>query len=240
MTANCPSPLPPCAELFAGLQEQTAAALKALGRTRSWRRHDHLYLAGQRADTLHFLLSGRLKEYYGDAAGEEWLRRVIHPGEMVFAFCLCHPEFVHASSCAALTAAITFAVPLLEFDRLAHADGTLSRNVATILARQGERSYRHACLARKPGARARVAGYLLSRLHRDRPCDGEPLAQSPLPVDLRPISLAAEEINLARETFSRTLVELSRTGLISNRRGLVIIHDSAGLMAVAAADEPGR
>jgi CRP-like cAMP-binding protein len=91
MTANCPATLPPCAELFAGLQGQTAAALWAMGRVRSWRRQEHLYLAGQLADTLHFLLSGRLKEYYGDAAGEEWLRRVIHLGEMVFAFSSASP-----------------------------------------------------------------------------------------------------------------------------------------------------
>jgi CRP-like cAMP-binding protein len=220
-------------QLLAALCDDLRSRVMALGHVVQWKKQQHLFLAGERAESLHFLLRGKLKDYYCDSSGGEFLRRVIHPNDMVAMSCLCHPPSHHNSSCRAMVASVTFSLPRKPFQALARAHGALAVNVSAVLSRQGERACRNGCLIRKRQAKARVAGYLLSRL-QDRPViDGEPLPRGPVTVDLSPLALSADEICLARETFSRALVEMERDGLLVNRRGMITIHDRHKLMDIA-------
>ncbi|MCB2218411.1 MAG: Crp/Fnr family transcriptional regulator [Desulfobulbaceae bacterium] len=226
-------PADPLAALFDGVGDEAAARVQREGRRRDWRRYEHLFLAGGPADTVHIVLHGRLRDYYGDGGGNEHLRRIVTPGDIVPFCLLCHRERSHASSCRALCRSTTFDLPLPLFLELAHGHSRFAVNLALAAARQLEHSCRDGCLCRKRQARARVAGYLLSRLGRLPGCVGDGST-----VDLRPLSVMAEELGLARETFSRLLMELERQKLVRNARGLVTVLDEAGLLAIATDDAP--
>jgi CRP-like cAMP-binding protein len=225
-------PVCPLDTLFEGVAPEVRERLRCEGRRHQWKRHEHLYLAGMPATDLHVLLSGRLRDYYGDSAGNEHLRNIVMPGDIT-PFChFCLTDRQHSSSCRALCCSVTFAFPAAVFLELAHDNSRLAVNLALAAARQLEYSCRNGCLCRKRQARCRVAGYLLSRLRRLP--QNNPAAGS---IDLRPLGVMAEELGLARETFSRLLMDFERQGLISNARGIITIHDQEALLAIATSDE---
>ncbi len=220
-------------QLLHALPDDLKSRILTSGQITSWKKNQHLYRCGDPIDNLYFLLTGKLKDYYCDSSGTEFLRRIILPNDMVAVYCPCHPVLQHSSSCCALCSSSTFRLSRIEFDQLARTHIQLASNLTTFAIRQGERSCRYNCLIRKRLAKARVAGYLLSRM-QDRPVtEGEPLPENTVVINLRPLNLAADEICLARETFSRILIELEREQLITNNRGTVTIRRQDSLMAIS-------
>jgi CRP-like cAMP-binding protein len=225
------APVCPLDILFEGVAPEVRERLRSEGNRHRWKRHEHLYLVGMPARNIHVLLSGRLRDYYGDSAGNEHLRNIVMPGDIT-PFCLfCSSDQQHSSSCQALCCSVTFDLPAAVIIELAHDNSRLAVNLALAAARQLEHSCRNGCLCRKRQARCRVAGYLLNRLRRLP--QNDPTAGS---IDLRPLGVMAEDLGLARETFSRLLMDFERQGLISNKRGCVTIHDEEALLSIVAAD----
>lgn len=220
-------------QLFRGLEPEVEEMLLCRGNIVMLKKREHLFLAGNRVDYLYFLISGKLKEYYCDSGGSEFLRRIVLPQDIISVYCLCHPVKLHSSSCCALCRSTVFSLPLAEFEPLVQKNIRLCLNLAAVASRQSELTCRNNCLCRKRQAKARVAGYLLSKVQSDLAGADSPLASHTAVVDLRPLSLSADEICLARETFSRILVEFERDDLVTNNRGFITIHDQHGLMSIA-------
>ena len=216
-------------ELPAELQEKLLSA----GRICLWARGEQLFMDGFAIDHFYYIISGKVKEFYYNGGGDEYLRRLIYPGCYISLHSLFNEETVHSYSCESLVETEGIAWPADFFMDLLDASPQLGMRVARILSSNYERTCRNICLCKKKSARARVAGYLLSKLNPD--CDYHKcnLLHGCKQVDLRPISIAAEDICLARETLTRNLAVLHKEGMIKQNRGLVTIVDKEALKAAS-------
>jgi CRP-like cAMP-binding protein len=84
------TPLPPAwpdrlatAELLCDLPESARSALLARGSRREAARRERLFSAGEPADTLWLVVSGRVKLVRGNAEGHEVILRFVGPGELL-------------------------------------------------------------------------------------------------------------------------------------------------------------
>lgn len=215
-----------CSPLLAGLDADKQEELISLGSTRELKRGDFLFMDGDPVDSIYYLLTGKAREYYCNGSGEEFQRRLAHPGCYISLHNVLNREKRHTNSCMALTSVCAFSWQALAFVTYLRLHPDIGLAVATTLSRSFESSCRRNCLCQKAGARNRIAGYLLSKLclQCEQPCGCSREAHSHH-IDLRPLTHAAEDINLARETFSRTLVSFQDEGIITCRRGMVVIHD---------------
>lgn len=212
--------------LLANLDAARQEELITLGSIREWKRGDFLFMAGDPVNAIYYLLTGKAREYYCNGSGDEFQRCLAHPGCYLSLHNVLNREDRHTNSCMALTPVAAFAWPSSVFAAYLQRHPEIGLEVAITLSRSFESSCRRNCLCQKVGAKSRIAGYLLSKLclQCEQPCgcSREPHAHH---IDLRPLTHAAEDINLARETFSRTLVSFQDEGIISCRRGMVVIHD---------------
>lgn len=210
--------------------------LLGLGSARGWKRGDYLYRAGDPIDAFFFLLSGTAREFYS-GGGDDYLRRLARPGCYVSLHSVFDRKQRYGHYCQALSAIVAFAWPVSVFAEHLRSHPELGLEMAGVLAEYFEHSCRKNCLCRKPAARSRVAGYLLSRLGGENAQRRDGFRSDPdQQVDLWPLTQAAEDINLSRESFSRALVALKRDGLVSCAHGKVIIHDLKGLKSVSGVE----
>ena len=100
-------------------------------------------------------------------------------------------------------------------------------NILNQMASQVEQEREMRTLSRCCKADVKVAAYLLYRIKR-----GHCLQEFSCSVDLRPISLTAQELGIARETLSRSLQRLVARNSITYRRGTVQVSDLSCLEAV--------
>jgi CRP-like cAMP-binding protein len=109
-------------------------------------------------------------------------------------------------------------------------DPQLHINLIQLLANQIEEERSKRCLAQCVNVRAKVATHLLAMMNKHAR-----LASSATPqIDLRPISLTAQELGMARETMSRTLSKFEQAATITCQRGLISIQDAQQLQTIAA------
>lgn len=217
-------------QLSPELQQQ----LQAMAILRPLRRGEYLFFEGEPIRQFHYLLSGRIKEYYPSCEGDQCLRHIALPGHYLSLHQLLSEQSNYSYSAVAIAAGRCWSWPIDFFLDLMHREPTVSVQVVRLLSENVEHSCRHTCLCRKSRALAKVAGYLLSKnrqLTRQARLMGSKTPS--IQIDLRPLELAAAEICLARETFSRALSCLNDRGLVEVVHGVVELVDKEGLMQVS-------
>lgn len=176
---------------------------------------------------LFFIISGEMRTVQMSPDGQECLMERLGAGEFI---CLasvvsghsCHSELVSSGT----TEVICWGHD--HFRELMYEDTAFSANLLYQMASQIEREREMRTLSRCCKADVKVAAYLLHKI-RQGPC----CRQCHLNVvDLRPISLTAQELGVARETFSRSLQRLVAREIISYERGLVTVADLSPLEEV--------
>lgn len=205
--------------------------LIGIGSLREWKRGRFLFDEGSPVRHFFFLLDGKAREYYCGGTGTEYLRRLARPGCYVgLHSAFCNREH-YSHRCQALTAVTAFSWPTSDFVDHLSRNPDIGLAVSAILADYFEHSCRKNCLCRKPAARCRVAGYLLSRLCTDchQRCSRNGTSHHAHQLDLWPLTHAAEDINLTREAFSRALVTLQKEGMVRCDNGRVTILDIEAL-----------
>lgn len=223
--------------LLAGLDAAKQEELISLGSIREWKRGDFLFMEGDPVNAIYYLLTGKAREYYCNGSGDEFQRRLAHPGCYISLHNVLNREKRHTNSCMSLTPVCAFSWQASAFVTYLRHHPEIGLAVAITLSKSYESSCRRNCLCQKAGAKNRIAGYLLSKLclQCDQPCGCSREAHAHH-IDLRPLNHTAEDINLARETFSRTLVMLHDEGIISCRRGMVVIHDVEALKNISGVE----
>jgi CRP-like cAMP-binding protein len=220
--------------LLANLDRAWQEELIGVGSINKWKRGDFLFMDGDPVDAIYYLLVGKVREYYCNSSGDEFLRRLAQPGCYISLHDVLNRKPHHTNTCMALTSITAFSWPATTFMHYLRRHPELGMAVAAMLSHSFELSCRRNCLCQKVGARSRIAGYLLSQFCVD--CNQSCVrsgSKHPRQIDLRPLAHAAADINLARETFSRTLVMLHDEGIISCRRGMVVIHNVDALKNIS-------
>ena len=170
------------------------------------------------------MLDGQIKMLRASVGGDESLQQRLGEGDV---FCLvsmvsgvhCGSYGESMGSCTLLSWPHRVMIDLMEKDRQLH------MNVLHLLAQQVEMERHKRCLSQCSNVGARVAGYLLY-LNETSCRDDES-------IDLRPITLSAQELGMARETMSRTFSAFERSGLLTCCRGIIKICDCERLQMIA-------
>lgn len=174
------------------------------------------------AQRLYFVVAGEMRLYRTSPDGQDLLLQRFRDSEF---FCLA--SLVSGRSCPGYAVNVGRTDLLYweraEFLKLVEAEPQFSSNVLAQMGRQIERERELRLLARCGRADVKVAAYLIHRMRSSAPRPGGR-------IDLRPISLTAEELGMARETLSRSLRRLAGRNAISCQRGQVAIVDQEALV----------
>ena len=212
--------------------------LIGLGCLHTWKRGGYLLEEGSPIRHFSLLLNGKAREYYCDGTGTEYLRRLARPGCYIGLHSALGDQTHYSHRCQAMTGVTAFAWPTSPFVGYLVRHPDIGLAVSAILAEYFEHSCRKNCLCRKPGARCRVAGYLLSRMCSDcgQRCSHHSPGTHAHHLDLWPLAHAAEDINLSREAFSRALVTLQKEGILLFDNSKVTILDLEALKRWSGVD----
>ena len=225
-SANC------CAlinsSLVRGLPKDLQDELLVTGSSGKWEKGEHLFMEGSRVERFYYLFTGKVREYYFNGSGEEFLRRVVYPDNYISLHNIFNTTGIYTYCSEVLSPATAFSWPVDPFLDILRRNPELGLKVATVLSTTIERSCRHNCLCRKARGMQRVAGYLLSK---QKSCCSESSYCSDAVdcccmIDLKPIGLAAQDVCMARETFSRILASFQKSNIISTNRGVVTVLDN--------------
>ena len=209
--------------------------LLSAGFIRKYDRNAFIFMDGYAIDHVFILVSGFAKEYYSSATGQDFLRRVIYPGDCFSLQSIFseHPHYTY--SCTSVVQATCFLWPVDKFLKFINRDASLGFQVAKILSSHLEHSCRKNCICQKKESRSRVAAYLLGRCRTGNDMKDCTSSSSVREIDLRPLELSASSICLARETFSRALSSLQEQGLIRSHRGMVELIELEALKVICGA-----
>lgn len=220
--------------LFQHLTSQSCQQFLSFCQLCDFAPNDLLFMAKSKSDHLFLLITGKVKEYYINADGEELIIQIARPGECLGLSALFLKNGCHTSFAKSIDKVRVAAFPTGSVLSLAEQEPQLSRNIMTILSYRLECCRWRRCFYQKMTAAARVASYLL--LQADgRLCENCVFCagSTSQTISLRPLNLAAQEIGLARETFARVLSRLKQDGIISLDRGNVALLDMQAIKNIA-------
>ncbi len=180
---------------------------------------------------LYFVLSGEMRMLRIAPDGQELLLQRVHCGEF---FCLAAVVSGHSCNSLMVNAGKT---DLLywghdTFRAFLAGNPGFHHNVLSQMAFQIEQEREMRTLSRCCRADVRVAAYLLHKMK-----SGHCLRQCVCAVDIRPVSLTAQELGLARETLSRCIQRLVKRRAVSYERGMIRVTDLTALEAVLEESE---
>ncbi|WP_321366639.1 Crp/Fnr family transcriptional regulator [uncultured Desulfuromusa sp.] len=219
------------APLLDGVGVDLIRQIAAAGRVRTLKKHFGRIGPDEMSRKLFFVLSGEMRMMRIAPDGQEHLMQRFNPGEF---FCLaavvsslsCNSEMVNAGP-----------TELMywnhgNFRQFMDANANFYGNILNQMASQVEQEREMRTLSRCCKADVKVAAYLLHKIKQGR-C----LRQLVCDVDIRPISLTAQELGIARETLSRSLQRLVKRDGISYQGGKVQVVSVASLEAVLEESE---
>lgn len=215
--------------LLMNLKESTVNTLVERGRITSFDRKGLLLSSEDLSTRLYLLLDGKMKMLRPTSGGEESLQQRLTTGDI-----FCPAALVSGQSCCSYAESLTpitlLSWPHRQFRQLMEEDDQLHRNLIKLLAHQIEEERAKRCLSQCINVRAKVATFLISLINNNNQHSN---TLQPVQLDLRPISLSAQELGMARETMSRTLSKFEKLAVISCQRGLIDVHDSDQLQLIA-------
>jgi len=193
--------------------------------TRALKRNDHLFRAGDRADSCYVVRSGVFKTLMVSSSGDETVTGFHYPGELVgFSG---QAEGVYLESAMALTSSTACRIRLSVLDELRELGADTA--LLELLAEREQTDRLLAINLRQSKAELRVAGFLRLLMRRL-----ERLGYSPtrLPMPMSRTDLA-NHLGLTLECVSRLLGKWRRAGVIRTERDLVIVCKPAELATLA-------
>lgn len=214
--------------LLATLTEPERREFLALGRRRSFSRHEVVCHAGDPADALHLVIEGRLAVRVSLPTGDTAMLNVLGPGSYFGELALLRPDGHRTATITALEASETFAVTAAAFHRLRESRPGVERTLTALLANRIDELSQQLLEALYVGLGRRLCRRLveLSRIYSTG--DGPvviPLTQSQL----------ADLTGGTRPTVNQSLQKLVDQGILSLSRGKVVVldldrlHEKAGL-----------
>lgn len=190
------------------------------------RKGQTLYLEGNRAAHLYALRRGTVKIVKLDAHGREHVTAVLETGAL-FGFEAAFDE-AYATGVEAHTESELCLVTREELRELMDELPGFAFDLASCLYRDWVSTQKRQAYLANPGARARLAGYLLSRL----PDEGfEPSPRVPHELTLRELGGI---LGLAPETVCRTMAALRSEGVIEMGSEEIVIREPDALLELAA------
>lgn len=209
--------------MMSGSDTELLEQLLDTGRLRTLKGNTTRIDQGELAQRLFFVVSGEMRMLRMTPDGQEHLLHRFKAGEF---FCLaavisgrtCQSVMVNAGQ----TELLSWSHKAFRNLMLAHP--ILHQNVLQQLAEQIENERQMRMLSRCCTVDIKLAAYLLHKINQT--CHNKECVCA---IDLKPISLTAQELGVARETVSRCIQRMIRLEGLSYHQGVLQVEDSSHL-----------
>jgi len=208
--------------LLAGLDEQDAAELTERARRRRFAAGEVVFHAGDPADTLHLVRSGRFAVRITTEFGATATLNVVGPGGAFGELALLTPEAPRSATVAALEEAETLSIHQLDFDRLRRRRPQTDALLVGVLAQRVRELSEQLVEALHIPADTRVRRRLLDVVS----AYGEPVAGAIVPLTQEELASLA---GTSRATVNRVLREEQERGAVELSRGRTTLLDPDAL-----------
>ena len=212
--------------LLASLSENERRDFLALGRRRCFDRQEVVCHAGDPADSLHLIFSGRLSVRVSLPSGDTAMINVLGSGSYFGELALLRNDGHRTATVTALEPAETFAVTASAFRRLCEARPTVERTLTALLASRIDELSQQLLEVMYVGLGRRLCRRLLD-LSRVYGIDEEPIV---IPLTQ---SQLADLTGGTRPTVNQALQKLVDQGIVLLSRGKVEVLDLRRLRAKA-------
>lgn len=217
--------------LLRSLPGAERAELLALARARSFSRNEVLCSAGDRADALHLVASGRLAVSASLPSGATAMLGVLGAGDYFGELALLRASSQRTATVRALEPAVTLAIGGAAFRRLCEQRPRVERALTALLANQVDALSRHLLEALYEGLDVRVRRRLAELVRTYGAVDDVvelPLTQTQL----------AELAGGTRPTVNQILRRLEARGVLALGRGRVTVLDATALAVPRPGEAP--
>jgi CRP-like cAMP-binding protein len=212
--------------LLAAVPDDVRREFLGVARRRSFGRNEVVCHAGDPADSLHLVSSGRLAVRVSLPSGDSVMINVLGPGEFFGELALVGAEGHRTATITALEPAETLAVTASAFDRLCRAQPAVERTLSTLLAHRVDELSQRLLEAMYVGLDRRLYRRLVELCESYQDGEGTvvvPLTQSQL----------ADLTGATRPTVNQVLQRLVDQGIVEVSRGKVVVLDGDRLRAKA-------
>lgn len=220
-------------EMFSELSQAELEELAAVAVPRSYDAGEVVFREGDEGDTCHVVRSGTLKVTKAHPDGRTIALTALHPGDMFGELAMFDGER-RSATIEALEPTTTLAMLADDIKRLLVTRPPIAVKMLTALANRVRAANDRIARQSFQGVAGRVASVLLAQVEARRP-DSSETAEAGDRGEVPPEPSAdvvvaatqadiAELASAARESASRFLAELERDGVVTLRRGRVIVH----------------
>jgi len=216
-----------CSPIFSNIDEQSYAVLIKAARQHQLPCRGAIISSEELSQRFYLLVEGRMKILRPVICGEEALQQQLQVGDV-----LCPVAMLGEQICSGYAASLC-ACQLLswshrQFRNFMEQEKQLRENLIMLMVKQVDRERHKCCLMQCANLRGRIAAMLLARADEH----GIATENNGITIDLRPISLMAQELGMARETMSRILSAFEHEGIISCQRGLIRVSELSRLQMI--------
>ena len=211
-------------ELFSDLSEAELEQLAAVAVPRSYEGGEVVFREGDPGDTCHIVRSGTLKATKTHGDGRTIALTELHPGDMFGELALFSGER-RSATIEALESATTLALLADDIRRLLTSQPEIAIKMLAGLANRVRAANERLARQSFQGVAGRVASVLLAQVEARRQEEG---SEGDVVVTATQADIA-ELAGSARESASRFLATLEREGVVTLRRGRVVVHDPDAL-----------
>ncbi len=206
--------------LFSGLEDRGLQKVDGICRRQLFRKNQLLFRQGETAQGFYVVETGRIKVYRLSLQGQEYVMRIVGPGETLAEAAVFSGD-AYPASAEALEPSKVYYISKADFLTLIREDPQLALNMMTglsLLLRDLAQQVDDLSLKEVPG---RLARFLLTEAEKATPLPQDGLE---LTLPLRK-NVLASRLGTIGETLSRTLNKLQQKGLIEIRKNVVkILH----------------
>lgn len=183
---------------------------------------------GDPADTVHFVVEGRVVARRASESGDRLAYAVIGPGEAFGELAMLAPDRRRTTTIQAFEPTVTMSLSYGEFARLRSDSPLVEGLLVTLLAERVARLTDGLMEALHVPADRRVARRLVELCRLYTPGPGAPVAVVPLTQ-----SDVSELSGVTRPTANRVLRRLAATGVLELSRGSITVLDASALRRAA-------
>ena len=211
-------------EMFSGLSDAELDQLAAVAVPRSYQGGEVVFREGDRGDTCHVVRSGSLKATKTHGDGRTIALTELRPGDMFGELALFSGE-LRSATIEALEPASTVALLADDIRRLLTAQPDIAIKMLAALAHRVRAANERIARQSFQGVAGRVASVLLSQVEA-RQAEGAEAGDVVVSATQADIAQLAGS---SRESASRFLAALERDGVVTLKRGRVIVHEPVAL-----------
>jgi CRP/FNR family transcriptional regulator len=214
--------------LFSGLDEAGLIKVRGISALTTYKKGNILFAQGDEAHGFYLVISGKIKIYRMSPQGQEYIMRIVGPGETIAEAAVFSGK-TYPASAEALEESRLYYLKKSDFLYLIQESPQLALNMMTglsLLLRQLAQQVEDLSLKE---VSARLARYLLDEALKVIPVPSNGLK---IPLEMKK-GLLASRLGTIGETLSRTLAKMKQKEIIQINKKIITLKNIEALKEIA-------